>query len=179
MKLHDFPSPFEDPVDALLGFHRRIERQLAALAKLQYDLEVDGVDAQVSAAAAGVLDFFSHSLALHHADEEDLLPLFEMRVAGASERGGIGDLRHRLESEHREIERAWRGLRRPLEGLAEGMQRRLPDDLVAYFRALHAVHISGEESGLHLSAARLLLPADRAALGRGMAARRTRRFRSH
>lgn len=179
MRLHELPPAFEDPVEALLGFHRRIERQLAALGRLQIELDHDGVDAQSSATAASILDFFSTSLAVHHADEEDLMPMFAMRVTGASERGHLGDLRHRLDGEHREIERAWRGLRRPLEGLAEGMQRRLPADLVAYFRALHSLHISGEESELHVSAARLLLPSDRAALGRGMAARRTRRFRSH
>jgi hypothetical protein len=43
--------------------------------------------------------------------------------------------------------------------------------------ACHATHISIEEAGLHLTAAGRLLPADRAALCRGMAARRTRRYR--
>jgi hemerythrin-like domain-containing protein len=177
MNLLDLAPGLDDPVDALLGFHRRIERQLAALGRLPSDLEMHGVDARSSATAASILDFFSHSLVVHHADEEALLPMLEMRATQA-ERARIQDLRHRLEGEHRDMERTWRGLRRPLEGLAEGMHRRLPADLVAYFRAIHSMHISAEESNLHLSAALNLLPADRAALGRGMVARRTRRFRS-
>jgi hemerythrin-like domain-containing protein len=176
MNLDQLSPGLDDPVDALLGFHRRIERQLAALARLPCDLEEHGLDAQASGSAASILEFFTRSIAMHHADEEALLPMLEMRAATAAERERIRSLRDRLEMEHRDMERTWRGLRRPLEGLAEGMQRRLPADLVAYFRAIHSTHISAEESNLHLSAALSLLPADRAALGRGMAARRTRRF---
>ena len=177
MNLHDPPPGFVDPVDALLGFHRRIERQLASLGRLPGHLEIRGMDAETSAAAAAALDFFSGALAVHHADEEELLPILEMRIAAAGEREAFRDLRHRLEGEHREMARAWRSLRRPLEGIAEGVQRRIPFDLVQYFRALHSAHISEEEAGLHLAGARRLLPGDRAALGRGMAARRTRKYR--
>jgi len=52
-----------------------------------------------------------------------------------------------------------------------------PVDLVHYFRVLHSTHISIEEAGLHVVAARHLVASDRAALGRGMVARRTRRHR--
>lgn len=177
MNLNDLPPGYDDPLDALLGFHRRIERQLASLGRLPCHLETRGIDAESSAAAAAILAFFSADLALHHADEEQLLPMLDMRIAGAAERERFRELRHRLEAEHREMDRGWRGLRRPLESIAEGVQRRLPADLVQYYRAIHAMHISVEEAGLHLSAARGLTPADRAALGRGMAARRTRKFR--
>ena len=177
MNLQDLPPGFDDPVDALLGFHRRIERQLAALGKMPCELELNGVDAHATAAAASILEFFSNTLAVHHADEEELLPLLQMRVANPMERESLRELRHRLETEHREMDRTWRGLRRPLEAIAEGMHRNLPCDLVQYFRASHSTHISLEEAGLHVVAARRLLPGDRAALGRGMAARRTRKYR--
>ena len=177
MNLHDLPPGFDDPVEALLGFHRRIERQLAAIGQLPAHLEMRGTDAEASAAAATLLAFFSDALDLHHADEDELLPMLEARMIDACERDGMRDLRYRLEAEHREITRTWKGLRRPLEGLAEGVHRKLPIDLVHYFRALHATHISMEEAHLHIAASLHLLPADRAALGRGMVARRTRRHR--
>jgi hemerythrin-like domain-containing protein len=121
--------------------------------------------------------FFSDALEIHHADEEELLPMLEMRTIAAPERDSMRELRHRLEVEHREMARTWKSLRRPLEGLAEGVHRKLPVDLVHYFRVLHATHISMEEAGLHAVAARRLVASDRAALGRGMVARRTRRHR--
>jgi hypothetical protein len=176
MNLLDLPRGYDDPVAALIGFHRRIERQLAALEQLPSNLEARGIDAQSAAHAASILEFFSCALAIHHADEEELMPMLEMR-AGAAERERVRDLRHRLESEHRDMDRTWRGLRRPLEGIAEGMHRNLPLDLAQYFRACQSTHISIEEAGLHLAARGCLRASDRAALERGMQARRTRKYR--
>jgi hypothetical protein len=167
----------DDPVAALLGFHRRIERSLASLGQLPGILELRGIDARCTADAAALLDFFSGALAIHHADEEELLAMLEMRASNRAQLESARELRHRLESEHREMDRTWRGLRRPLEGIAEGMHRNLPLDLVQYFRACHATHISVEEAGLHLTAVRSLAAGDRAALERGMQARRTRKYR--
>jgi hemerythrin-like domain-containing protein len=177
MNLLDLPVGFDDPIAALLGFHRRIERQLAILGQLPGNLEARGIDAHSTADAAAILDFFSGPLAIHHADEEALMPILEMRIASAAERDEARALRHRLESEHREMDRTWRGLRRPLEGIAEGMHRNLPADLVQYFRACQSTHISLEEAGLHRTATRCLLASDRAALERGMHARRMRKYR--
>jgi hypothetical protein len=177
MRVHDLPPGFDDPVDALLGFHRRIERQLAALLRLPGSIESRGMDAEVSAAAGTAIDFFSNSLALHHADEDDLMPLLESRLEAGEERDAVRSLRTRLHTEHREMDRVWRALRRPLEGIAEGINRGLPGDLLQYYRALQSVHISIEEGGIHLRAVRCLTSGDRAALGRGMVARRTRKHR--
>lgn len=176
MRLQDLPPGFDDPVEALLGFHRRIERQLAALGRIPIHLESHGVDAECSALAATALDFFTSAIDLHHADEEDLLPLLEARLAGEP-RDEVRALRVRVETEHREMDRTWRALGRPLEGLAEGIKRGLPVDLLQYYRSLQSLHIGIEEAGIHRVAARCLLPADRAALGRGMVARRTRKHR--
>ena len=179
MNLRDRPPFFngDNPVDALLGFHRRIERQLAALGALPARLEARGVDAETSAGAAASVAFFSGTIELHHADESELLTLLDARLRVPSERSEFEDLRQRLESEHRQMDVTWRSLRRPLEGIAEGMNRRLPTDLLQYFRALHGGHIAEEEARLHLLAARLLPPADCAALARGMDARRVRKHR--
>ena len=177
MRLDDFPPGFDDPVEGMLGFHRRIERQLSALARIPSHIESRGVDAEASALAAANLEFFGESLALHHADEGDLLPLLEARAAAAGRRDHVREVRTRMEGEHREMDLAWRTLRRPLEAISEGMRRTLPAELMQYFRFLHGRHIALEESTLHLEASRSLLPADRAALGRGMVARRIRRRR--
>lgn len=177
MKLDDLPPGFDEPVDALLGFHRRIERQLAALGRLPGHMEARGMDAEASALAGSAVEFFTESMALHHADEEDLLPLIDQRLAQGERRERLRELRFRVASEHREMDRAWKSLRRPLEGIAEGVSRALPADLMHYFRQLHSGHIALEEASFHLEAARSLLPADRATLGRGMVARRIRRRR--
>jgi hemerythrin-like domain-containing protein len=177
MNLLDLPRGCHDPVATLLGFHRRIERQLAALGQLPGNLEARGIDAHSIADAVSILEFFAGPLAIHHADEEELMPMLEARIANAAERDAVRALRHRLEAEHRDMDRTWKSLRRPLEGIAVGMRRNLPVDLVQYFRACQSTHISLEEAGLHATAARCLLGSDRAALERGMQARRTRQYR--
>ena len=159
----------------MLGFHRRIERQLSALARIPSHIESRGVDAEASALAAASLEFFGDALALHHADEGDLLPLLETRTANAGRREMVREVRNRMENDHREMDLAWRTLRRSLESISEGMHRTLPAELMQYFGFLHARHIALEEATLHLEAKRSLLPADRAALGRGMVTRRIRR----
>jgi hemerythrin-like domain-containing protein len=177
MNLRDLPFHVGDPVDALLAFHRRIERQLAALGAIPARLEERGLDAETSAQAASSIAFFRGALSLHHADEAELLTLLEPRMRSRGEREEFDDVRQRLESEHRQMDATWRSLNRPLAGIAEGVARRIPADLLHYFRAMHSGHIAEEEASLHLFAARALPASDRAALGRGMAARRTRRLR--
>ena len=173
MNLHDAAIASEDPIESMLGFHRRIERSLAALGRIAGQVEAQGPDAQTSAAAAGLVHFFGALLPLHHADEEhDLVPLLQRRIAFAEERGHFHELRQRLEADHRELAEAWRQLRAPLNAIGEGVSRRLPAELVQYFRAMQALHISAEEGVLHRWALRWLLPADRLVLARRMAERR-------
>jgi pyridoxamine 5'-phosphate oxidase len=174
MNLHDLPTAIEDPLESLLGFHRRVERQLAALCRLPVHLEVHGVDPGASASAASIASFFANAVPLHHADEElNLLPLLEQRLADAAETDAFRYLRQRLEGDHRDMDEAWRRLRRPLEAIGEGIHRKLPESLVHYFRALHSVHITSEEAGIHMLAVRRLHPEDHATLARRMLARRT------
>src|SRR6202008_3760991 len=133
---------------------------LATLAALPRMLEASGPDAASMTAAASVLDFFSRAMPIHHGDEDDLA-----RVIGFGAQG-------RMDAEHREMDGAWRMLRRPLQAISEGVRRTLPEDIVRYFRTEHASHIAFEESALHLAAACTLDAAGRSALARGMAARR-------
>jgi hypothetical protein len=174
VNLFDTPVAIDDAVETLLGFHRRIERQLAALCRLPVHLEVHGVDPAASASVASILSFFGEALPLHHADEQrDLLPLIERRLVDPAEQRSFRDLRQRLEVDHRDMEAAWRSLQRPLEAIGEGMHRRLPESQLHYFRAIHAVHISTEEAGVHMLALRRLHAEDHAALARRMLSRRT------
>jgi hemerythrin-like domain-containing protein len=173
MNLTDLPASLDDPVESMLGFHRRLERELAALGRLPGHIEAYGIGAEAMAIAASVLHCLGAAGALHHHDEErDLLPLIERRLR-ASQLDEFRDLQRRLDCDHREMDRTWRELRRPLEAIGEGVARRLPAGDIQYFRALCATHISMEEASLHALALRHLLPRDREVLARRMGARRS------
>ena len=68
--LFDPPAGFDDPLEMLLGCHRRIEKQLETLRRLRAHLDANGVDAEASAAAQAVLKYFTQAAANHHHDEE-------------------------------------------------------------------------------------------------------------
>jgi pyridoxamine 5'-phosphate oxidase len=179
MNLRDMPPALDDPVDALFGFHRRLERDLAALGRLPTHIECCGIDATASATAGGLLHGLGAAAALHHAQEEhELMPLLERRIARPGEREAFRALRQGLEADHREIELLWRSLRRPLEAVAEGLARKLPIEDIQHFRAIWTTHISAEEASLHLLALRHLPPADRNVLAQRIRARRSRGLRA-
>ncbi len=175
----DTPPGYDDPVGMLLGCHRRIEKKLATLEALAACLAEKGIDAEATATAQAVLRYFNAPASYHHQDEEiDLLPLLEMRIADAAERTRLHDLAERLREEHREIERIWSRLKRPLEGIAEGFMRALPDTDVQAFVTLYKRHIEAEETVIVPLAARWITANDLAVLGRAMAARRGAPFPS-
>ena len=139
-----------DPFDALLDFHRRVERHLATLAALPAHLEAHGAGAESCASASVLLHCFDHECARRHGEEEhELWPRIDRSLAGDMHRAAFRSLRRALASEHRGIEQAWRELRRPLVAVAEGIPRRLDASQVAGFRGLVASHIHGEEAALH------------------------------
>lgn len=171
--LVDAPAGFDEPLEMLLGCHRRIEKQLETLKRLRAHLEAKGIDAEASAAAQAVLRYFGKSAVDHHEDEEkDVFPLLERRIAEADAAERFRGLRARLEAEHRELEAAWARLRKPLEGIAEGLMRTLPEGDVQSFAGGYANHIAAEESALREMFARWLDDRDRETIGRSMAARR-------
>jgi pyridoxamine 5'-phosphate oxidase len=174
MNLYDLPPGYDDPVDWLLGFHRRMERQLAALGRLHAELDAYGIGPHAARTAQGILECLGHGARLHHADEEhDLLPLVDRRLS-SEERQAFGFVRARLAADHREMERTWRAIRRPLEAVAEGIPRVLPTHEVGYYRAVAAAHISYEEGAVHLLVVRHLQTEDLAFLSRRMRERRVR-----
>jgi hemerythrin-like domain-containing protein len=166
---------FDDPLEMLLACHRRIEKQLETLKRLRAHVDANGVDAEASAAAQAVLRYFAKAGANHHQDEEeDVLPMLDRRIADAGEHARFTHFRERLEADHRQLEAAWHRLRRPLEGIADGLTRTLPPADVQSFVDAYAHHIVAEESTLREFVDRWLDDADRMALGRSMAARRQR-----
>jgi hemerythrin-like domain-containing protein len=172
-RLFDAPAGFDDPLEMLLGCHRRIEKQLETLKRLRAHVEAHGVDAEASAAAQSVLLYFHSAAANHHADEEqDLFPLLEARIDDPGEHARFKAFRERLESDHRAIEAAWSRLRKPLEGIGDGLTRALSAGDVQEFVDAYAHHILTEENTLKEFFDRWLHDGDRRALGHSMAARR-------
>ena len=168
------PAGFDDPLEMLVGCHRRIERQLETLRRLRQHVAKRGVDAEASSAAQAILKYFAAAAPNHHADEEqDLFPLLEQRIADPSEATRFRNFREHLESEHRELEWAWSRVRRPLEAIADGLTRTLAEADVDAFTGGYERHIHAEEAALKEFCARWLEESDRAALGRSMAARRS------
>lgn len=150
MRLDLLPCGNDDPVGLLLMFHRRAERHLAELGRLPAHLEAGGVDIAAARTAASLLECFGPGVLRHHADQERmLLPLLAANIPEGGERRSFRLVRAQLEGEHREIERTWRMLRRPLEAIAEGVPRRVSPDEIRYFRTLFMTHVCTEEAIVH------------------------------
>jgi hemerythrin-like domain-containing protein len=97
--LFDALAGFDDPLEMLLGCHRRIEKQLETLKRLCTHVEARGVDAEASTAAQAVLRYFQSAAPNHHHDEElDLFPLLEMRIVEPVERERFRAFRERCRS---------------------------------------------------------------------------------
>ena len=179
VSLFDTPAGFDDPLEMLLGCHRRIERQLETLKRLRAHVAARGVDAEASAAAQAILKYFLGAAPNHHADEEkDLFPLLEQRITDPGEAARFRAFREQLEADHRELGGAWTRLRKPLEAIGEGLVRTLPQDDVHAFVSGYAHHILTEETALREFFNRWLDRSDLESLGRTMAARRSASARS-
>lgn len=167
------PGPsFDEPLEMLAACHERIEAQLGTLERLVPHLATNGCDAEASAAAQAVLRYFDTAGMLHHQDEDrDLFPLLRARAA-AQGRAAIAAAVEELEREHATIESQWRRMRRGLLGIGEG-EAELDRDEVARFAWLQRRHIDRETSALLPFAREALDVAERAELGKRMAARRT------
>jgi hemerythrin-like domain-containing protein len=173
MNLLDTPAGFDDPIAMWMGCHRRIEKQLTTLGRLARHLADKGIDPEASTAAQAVLRYFEKAGPHHHEDEDrDLFPLLDRRIADAADRERFAALRATLEAEHRAMDACWVKLRKPLQGIAEGIAKPLLLRDVEAFRAIYASHIPAEEGAIPELAARYLSAADIEALGRAMASRR-------
>jgi len=171
--LFDTPAGFDEPLEMLTGCHRRIERQLETLKRLRAHVEARGIDAEATTAAQSILKYFGEAASNHLDDEEkDLFPMIEGRINDAGESLRFRAFRESLEADHRKLESAWARLRKPLEGISDGLTRALPADDVHAFAEAYAHHIAAEEKTLKEFMDRWLDDGDRQMLGRAMAARR-------
>src|SRR5436190_20786382 len=166
------PAGYDDPVGMLQGCHRRIEKKLATLNALRTHLAAKGIDAEASVAAQAVLRYFDTAAAYHHQDEEiDLMPILEKRVSDASDLARLQALEACVHEDHLEIERVWARVRKPLEGIADGLMRTIPETDVQALIALYRRHLEAEETVLVPLARRWMTPHDLPTLGRAMATR--------
>jgi hemerythrin-like domain-containing protein len=171
--LFDATVGFDDPLEMLLACHRRIERQLETLERLQAHIREHGVDADASLAAQSVLRYFAKAAEHHHEDEEkDLFPLLQERIPAGEEKARFNALREGLESDHDAVREQWARLRKPLEAIADGLPRSLAAAEVREFAAAYRRHIAAEEAALDELFERWIDESDRSALGRSMRARR-------
>lgn len=169
---HELGDGIGDPLEMLLGCHRRIERELAALKQLAVHVEKRGADLEASSTAHRLLRYFGSAAANHHGDEEeDLFPLLASRITDAGEQARFRAFRATLEEDHLTLEAAWLRLRRPLEAIVEGRARKLAEADVATFAGAYAHHIVAENA-LGDFFNRWLTEVDREELGRAMEARR-------
>lgn len=170
IELDSAAPSFDDPLAMLRACHGKILRQCETLQKLAAHLKTDGCDMQARLAAQGILRYFDSAGKFHHQDEEkDLFPALQ---AGDEETERLGALLQRLLTEHVVMLSAWDELRAVLLRIAEGMNARLEDQLVAKFVDSHSQHIVVENSELLPLAAQLLTQEQLREIGMHMAERR-------
>jgi hemerythrin-like domain-containing protein len=158
---------FDDPLGMLAACHRRIERQLATLARLQRHLPEHGCDGDARAAARGILRYFDNAAPNHHADEEEsLFP--RLTLAASDLRALVRD----LERDHAALAVHWRRLRPLLAAIAGGQRANLSPGQVRTVTATYEAHIAREEDVLLPRAAQLFDAATLEIVGGEMAARR-------
>ena len=121
----------------LVACHRRIERELATLDRLQRHLPEHGCDDDARAAARAILKYFDSAAPNHHADEE--ASLFPRLQAHA------GPLIDELEHDHDALAASWRRLRPLLAGIVAGARANLSPKQVDDICATYASHIVREE----------------------------------
>lgn len=162
----------EVPLEMLSACHIRIQHQCDVLQRLAKHIKTHGSDESAQSAAKSIMRYFDTAAVDHHADEEDdLFPALLESVAG-SDPVCIRQLIDRLCREHRQLEAAWRQLRKKLLLIASATDTLLSQDDVDAFVSLYNSHIDTEENELLPMANRLLGQHDIERIGRAMRQRR-------
>jgi len=164
---HGAPS-FGDPLGMLRACHRRIEKQLATLDRLQRHLPEHGHDEEARNAARAILRYFDTAAVNHHADEERSVFPRVVAIAGREGQALVSD----LEREHRALDVQWARMRPLLVGIAAGQRANLSPRGVLELRQAYERHIALEENVL-IPLVESMLEADTLrTIGEEMAARR-------
>ncbi len=164
---HTAPG-FDEPLEMLRACHRRIEKQLATLARLERHLPEHGCDDDARAAARAIMRYFDTAAVNHHADEEQ--SVFPRLVAARGDEAA--KITARLEQEHEVLAANWARLRPLLAGIAVGARANLSPHDVTEVREAYDRHIAVEETALIPLAEQTFDAATLAAIGKEMAARR-------
>lgn len=173
MNLWDAPAGFDQSLAALSACHRRIEKQMATLTRLQKHVARNGFDNDARSATVGILRYFVQAAPLHHADEEnDLFPKILRAAEASADRAQAFELVSHLLVEHRDMEAIWEKLHEALRGLQSGEKTQLDGPLCKEFTRIYSRHMAREDKLLFPLAARLLNQPELEALGNAMAHRR-------
>ncbi len=163
------PKDFRDPVAFVNADHARIRTCCDHLVRIADEpITADGM-----ATAATILDFLENDLPRHVVDEEqDLFPILEQRALKTDRIGPVVAL---LRSDHRDDVEFGHVLLEPLHAISAGRPPAGAEWFRTYvhaFRKLQHRHHALEDQFVMPLAVERLTPADKAELGRKMAARR-------
>lgn len=156
----------------LVACHRRIEREIATLGRLQRHLPEFGCDDDARTAARAILKYFDGAASNHHADEE--MSVFPRLRAVAPARAA--ELCDNLEHDHEALASTWRRLRPLLAGISVAVRANLSAKDVDGLGNLYASHMRREEQLLLPLATQWLDAETLRQIGEEMAARREIRF---
>lgn len=165
--------PLQDGFDALDVCHRQTLIALGKLAALVTRLTDKGPDDEARAMAHEVVEHFTKTSRAHHEDEErHLFPTLASTGDAATVQAVL-----RLQQDHDWLEEDWMELSPHLDAVAGGQNWYDLDVLreaAAVFTALSHDHMTLEESLIYPQVRARLSAAERAEMGREMAARRRR-----
>ena len=165
------PAGFHEPIELLHACHQRIRNTLEILERLHVHLAAGHSSEDAAVAAQRVLKYFREAAPRHHADEEDdLFPRLRVYCDHPDADPRLVDWLDALAAAHDHLEAGWERLDPALERVANGESAALPtpEDWIHAYRA----HLEMEENVILPLAEHLLTPAERAAIGAAMAARR-------
>ena len=169
-------SNFEDPIGLLTDCHRRIERFLSVLVRIEAGARGWALTPEQRSSLETALRYFRDAAPKHTADEESTI-FPRLRASGDPEAKAALARIDALESDHDRADAAHAEVDRLGREWLDGGA--LPPDAVAKLSErlnelsdLHRAHIAVEEGQVFPIAARALNAADRHAAGREMAARR-------
>ena len=169
-------SNFTDPIGLLTDCHRRIERFLSVLAQVAAQARGGTLSAEQRVALDTALRYFREAAPKHTADEESTL-FPRLRLCDRPELQAAFARIDSLEQDHVRANRGHEEVDRLGQTWLESGSLPPPDAerlsvVLAELGELYREHIAVEERELFPAASGVLAPADRAAIGAEMAARR-------
>lgn len=166
---------FDEPLGLLSDCHRRIEKFLDLLLRVAIEHAEGPLDVKTTEAVRTARRYFAEAAPKHTADEEE--SLFPRMRAAAEARGEPCAAIDRLESDHDQADGIHGRVDELLDSwMKEGTLAREPSaelrSLLTQLRAIYHEHIRAEDTEVFPLASRILSPADLAAVGSEMRARR-------